>query len=127
MDGLFLLLIQKVVVIISTICDLSTLSSCLLAFFNALFIYTFNKIGHLFLTLCTVDLLCGFLARTYRSLMFFLLLFLFVFYILLSALLVIFLFQLFSNRLSLVNDIEVWADKVIYRQLINVLLLCRLC
>lgn len=127
MDGLFLLLIQKVVVIISTSCDLSTLSSCLLAFFNALFIYTFDKIGHLFLALCTINLLCRLLTCTYRSLMFFLPLFLFVFYILLSALLVIFLFQLFSNRLSLVNDIKVWADKVIYRQLINVFLLRRLC
>jgi len=126
-DGLFLLLIKKVVVIIYTGGNLSALRSCLFTLFNALFIDTFDKIGHLFLALCTVDLLCGFFTRTDRSLVFFLPLSLFLFNFLLFVFFIILLFQLFSNRLSFIDDIKIRTDKIIYRQLIDVLLLCRLC
>ena len=107
--------------------DLSAFGSSFVTLLDTLFIGidTFERICHLFLALCTIDLLCGFLTRTHRSLVLFLLLFLF--YIFLFDLLVIFLFQLFSNRLCLVNDVKIWADKIIYCQLVNVFLLSRLC
>lgn len=82
--------------------------------------------GDLFLTLGAVDLVHELFAATRRALFLFLffdslrLLVLFAI-VLFPRLIVFFLFALLAHRLSLVDNIKIGTDKVVNRQLVNIL------
>ncbi len=82
--------------------------------------------GDLFLTLGAVDLLHGLFVATCRALFLFLFfdsLRLFVLFaiLLFPRLILLFLFALLAHRLSLVDNIKIGTDKVVNRQLVNIL------